>query len=655
VARGRESPRLPVRADATYHPALDGLRALAVTAVLLFHAEIPGAGGGFLGVSTFFTLSGFLITRLLVAELRQSGRVDLGRFWTRRFRRLMPASLLGLTAVLALAHGTIDPTEFGRLRGDVLAALAYVSNWRFMHTEQSYFALFDDPSPVQHFWSLSIEEQFYFLYPLAVLGLWRRRPELVRGLLLPIVAATAVATTTGLVLAALGAPQARLYYGTDTRAAELLVGALLALWMARGTSASPTAFAEATGALALVASVAAVAVVRDGDRVLDHGGFTVHALVTAALLQALVRPTRVAALLSIAPLRWLGRISYGVYVYHWPVFLWLTPQRTQLGFWALFGLRVAVTLAAANASFALIEWPVRSGRMLRARRLWAAAAASAMCLVAGTYWVTRSGIAITDLEALLDDTMLASQPTSESFTNDGSLRVLAIGDSVAADIGEGLAGWGQATGTPLRVWNFGRIACAIGRGGRRPTVERFPLYHEHCATWATLWAKVVERFDPDVVVVHTGPFELVDRQRPEWDHPLAPGAPEFDDWLVSELIAAADVLGARGARLVWLTTPCTGPIRSYDPLAAIGSLDPQRIRRFNDAILPRLVAARPERVRLFDLYAASCPGGQFSETIPDRPGRLRRDCLHYTPAGSGWIARTLGPIVVEEAERRRPS
>jgi hypothetical protein len=199
------------------------------------------------------------------------------------------------------------------------------------------------------------------------------------------------------------------------------------------------------------------------------------------------------------------------------------------------------------------------------------------------------------------------------------------------------------------------MACAIGRGGRRPTVARFPQYHEHCETWATLWPKVVERFDPDVVVVHTGPFELVDRQRPEWDHVLAPGAPEFENWLVAELVAAANVLGARGARLVWLTTPCTGPIRSYDPLAAIGSLDPQRIRRFNEAILPRLIAARRDRVRLFDLYAASCPGGQFSQTIPERPGFLRRDCLHYTPAGAAWMARTLGPIVVEEGQRRRRS
>jgi peptidoglycan/LPS O-acetylase OafA/YrhL len=242
-----------MRPDATYDPALDGVRALAVLAVLLFHAEIPGAPGGFLGVSTFFTLSGFLITRLLLAELARTGTIDLGRFWTRRFRRLMPASLLGLAVVLALAHLTTDPTALGRLRGDVFSALAYASNWRFMQTAESYFGIFEDPSPVQHFWSLSIEEQFYLLYPLIVLALWRRRADVGRGLAVPIGALTIAGAAAGVALTTSGASQARVYYGTDTRAPELLVGALLALWMTQRDRGAPSRLVtEITATLALL-------------------------------------------------------------------------------------------------------------------------------------------------------------------------------------------------------------------------------------------------------------------------------------------------------------------------------------------------------------------------------------------------------------------
>jgi hypothetical protein len=169
-----------------------------------------------------------------------------------------------------------------------------------------------------------------------------------------------------------------------------------------------------------------------------------------------------------------------------------------------------------------------------------------------------------------------------------------------------------------------------------------------------LWATAVERFDPDVVVVHTGPLELVDRERPEWGRVLAPGAAEFDAWLVAELAAAADVLAARGAAIVWLTTPCTGPASPQVPLYAIGSLDVRRILRFNHFILPALVKARPY-VRVFDLYARSCPGGRFTRTIPGTERRLRKDHLHYGAAGAIWVAETLAPVVLDAAAHRRSS
>src|SRR3954449_12176794 len=209
--------------------ALDGLRGLAVAGVLAYHCGFGWARGGFLGVSLFFTLSGFLITSLLLAERSEHGRIGLRGFWARRARRLLPAALLALAVIVAFGATVASGSQLRGLRGDVLAALAYVANWRFVLAGTSYGALWSAPSPVQHFWSLAIEEQLYLFLPvIAVLALacgrWRR--AVLAGVLVGFVGLSLVAS-----LAA--HDQLRAYFGTDTRAAELLVGALLAVVLAR--------------------------------------------------------------------------------------------------------------------------------------------------------------------------------------------------------------------------------------------------------------------------------------------------------------------------------------------------------------------------------------------------------------------------------------
>ncbi|HLZ37365.1 MAG TPA: acyltransferase, partial [Mycobacteriales bacterium] len=201
--------------------ALDGVRGLAVLAVLFFHAGMPWAHGGFLGVDTFFVLSGYLITVLLLREWRETGGVSLRRFWARRARRLLPALLLVLAALAAYA-ATLPTEVRPRLRGDALATLGYVANWRFIFSGQSYFDQFSQPSPLRHMWSLAIEEQFYLVWPLVVfacLRLGRGRRRILVG-----VAAAGVVVST-LVMAALydSTDPSRAYYGTDSRMHTILI------------------------------------------------------------------------------------------------------------------------------------------------------------------------------------------------------------------------------------------------------------------------------------------------------------------------------------------------------------------------------------------------------------------------------------------------
>ncbi len=360
----------PVEGSNRYHPGLDGLRAVAVLAVIAYHLGFGWASGGLLGVEVFFVLSGYLITDLLVNEHRRSGRVDLGQFWLRRAKRLLPALFVMLAAVVVWAT-LVDPARLAAVRSDLPAAVLYVSNWWFIFHHVSYFARFGPPSPLGHLWSLAIEEQFYVVWPLVVVAAFRLARWRRALVALTVLGAAASAVEMALLYVPGGNPT-RVYDGTDTRAFALLIGAALALLLPRARSFG----AVSGGARRVLGAVGGAALAgifvllwRTGEysTFLYRGGMVVLSVLTAVVIAVTIHPgARLGRLLGAEPLRWLGERSYAVYLWHYPVIVLTTPVGAQPSL-ARGTLQVASSVVLAGASWRFVEQPVRTGAL---GRLW---------------------------------------------------------------------------------------------------------------------------------------------------------------------------------------------------------------------------------------------------------------------------------------------
>jgi peptidoglycan/LPS O-acetylase OafA/YrhL len=301
-----------------YVPALDGVRAIAVAAVLLYHGGVTWFPGGFLGVDVFFVLSGYLITSLLLAQLRDSGHIQLGRFWLRRARRLLPAAFVVIFVCLVVA-AVFLPDDVARVRGDALASIFYVNNWHQVFVDRSYFAAFERPSMLQHLWSLAVEEQFYLLWPLA-LGLCLSRLGRTATVRLTLAGMVASALAMALLFHR-GEDPSRVYFGTDTHASGLLLGALMAFaWPLGRLTGRLTRGAvivlDAAAAAAFAAVVLAMASWHDYDSQVYRGGLFAVSAASAVLIAAAAHPASHAGrVLGLAPLRWVGARSYGIYLW----------------------------------------------------------------------------------------------------------------------------------------------------------------------------------------------------------------------------------------------------------------------------------------------------------------------------------------------------
>ena len=630
-------------------PALDGIRGLGVLGILLFHAG--HLRGGWLGVDLFFVLSGFLITSLLLGERKATGRISLPGFWGRRARRLLPALLATLLGVSAYAAWIVEPAQREALRGDALATLFYVANWREVFVGRDYWELFLAPSPLDHTWSLAIEEQFYLLWPPLAALLLAVAHGRSRGL---VVAAGVLAAASGVAMAAAFDPiqgTARAYYGTDTRAFAVLIGCAIAPLLWRHTRVDSNRAGEdprspaARRAADLLAAVALAAMAwgwlsLDGrEAFVYRGGLFAHAVLGAGVIAVVVAfdDGRTARALSAGPLRWLGLVSYGLYLWHWPVYVVLSPNRVSLEGVPLTALRIAVTLAIAAASYHWLEMPVRRGR-IRALRGAPAALAGVAVAAASIAIATRGAVPGSTAEVRAGDVA----PSASS-----RLDVLVIGDSVAQSLVLAIDQVARERG--LRARTEADLGCSVLSSPQIRLEDGVVMQLSRCSALRHQWIRSIAE-QPNVVVIFEGWHGQAERWVDEsW---LAPCDPRFDARFGQALETLLRQLDERGIRPVILAAAA--------PAVPLLAANRSEWREKSDAKLARSFAKRVDclnRVRedvgarhgalLLRLNDLVCPGGRCLDDEGIAP--MRPDGVHFGPISAvdaaNWLFDRLAPLL----------
>ncbi|ORB27507.1 acyltransferase family protein [Mycolicibacterium parafortuitum] len=641
-------------------PALDGIRAIAVALVLADHGGVPGLSGGFLGVDVFFVLSGFLITSLLLDEIGRTGRIGLKGFWVRRARRLLPALVVMVLSVVALRE-LFSPESTATLREDAVATLFWMSNWVFVAQRTDYFSQGAPPSPLQHTWSLAVEEQYYVLWPLLIAGVIAALGAIAyrRGVTLSqrAVRTTVFVLATGGVVASAAATMAlssdatlnRVYFGTDTRVQALLVGAAAAALLVRdwrGLTAGLEMFrsrwarwvAWTLPVIGLVVLFLAARIATGSVEEFRSGLLIVVALAAILVIApvALAQEGPVARLLSVGPLVGLGAISYGVYLWHWPIFLLLNGERTGTSGWQLFALRCAATVAVAAVSWWAIEQPIREWRPAFVPMLpLAGATAATAAVVAMTVLPVRVLPETPQPGPMIDNAALVAPEIPVEVTRapkplaPGDLRVAVFGDSIA---------WTMMRYLPdtpgLDFSDFTTIGCGIARGGPYEYVGQELPQKPECDEWPARWAQRIGYAKPDVVLLMVGRWEVVDRMNEgSWTHI---GEPGYDAYLEGELNRALDILGSTGARLVVATEPYNR--RAEKPDGSLYPEDqPKRVERWN-TMVRNAVEKRPNATVL-DLNKKLSPNGYYQTKVDGL--RVRSDGVHPTPEAVEWLTPWL--------------
>ena len=641
-----------------YQPALDGVRAVAVVLVLLFHAGFTWMSGGYVGVSVFFTLSGYLITSLALVEHDSTGHLGVRAFYARRIRRLMPASLLCLGGVMVAAW--LEQFEgVTRLRRDLWGALLQVYNWVTLaggegYGEQTSRAV-GQRAPLDHYWSLAIEEQFYWVWPLALVVVLRLSS---RGRIAAVSALTAAgAMATVLITLVWGSDAA--YFATPARLPEILIGAVVAvvLHVRRGSDlfGASTRWTGwlAAGGLAAVALAATTWPASGGPAY--HGWLPLFAVASAAVIVGLQVASPVRRMLSLPPFVLLGRISYGVYLYHWPVYTLVDERRLDIGRAPLFAVRAAITLAIAGVSYVVVERPIRTRPIGWRPTVGVAAATCAVvaALVAvvpdrgGQYTFvadeTRAAAMIPAVGE--DDTLVPLSLASGSRVEAGvpidglsrPARVMIVGDSTAFSTAEGVIQWAAEHPDVMQAAASAAVGCGLNATG----LLRDDGYREACDAVRDGIVPKVERLRPDAVVAMVTFRDMEDRMWDPAEGVLTPTDERFRRHLLDGYeVITQHMLDAGAGVVIWVIPPTSA-------LPAVGDLAPMLESDRIDAyrrVIRALPLSFPGYVVVADM--ASWIDGQ--DRVPER-----FDGLHWTLDGSvrvtdEFLAPTIFAAILPE-------
>ncbi|MDQ2852500.1 MAG: acyltransferase [Actinomycetota bacterium] len=651
-----------------YSPALDGVRGTAMVLFMAFHFGVAALQGAWVGINLFFVLSAYLITRLLIEEHARSGRLDLLAFYRRRARRLLPA-LFVLLAALGIYGALIAPPSVrGALRGDMLATLLFVQNWHLILQGDQYFDLFGAPSFLRQAWTLAVEEQFYLLVPLVVLALvrWVRRRDVQAGILLTL--GLAGALWTAHIGVATTEAQTHAYYGTDTRAQALCIGAALAFWTGLRTRRAdqvrlPAPVVAALGWGGLVAmGYAFFAIAPFQGFMYDDGGIFLFALAAAALVLACAdeRASRLRAVLGWRPFAYLGRISYGLYLWHWPILLWMRRVDPRLGTSLTVGIGICTTLAIAAASYHFVERPVINGgirallprvrkdRSARGVLVCVVSAIVALAFAAGhgATPAVAAGAAAVGTGADPAKTPMLVSGTPAYVPAPVQTRVAIFGDSVPYVL---VRDKPPGSYPDLVITDLSQPGCDLMQSryaNRSTSVQPAACLHTKRDLGTLLRGSGARRFVLFASMTMAFPHAAQDGSTLDLDDP---GYRALVASTLSEYRATARAAGVTSMSVV--TVPCRDSDLSQWPIefrsAFAGSRTVAQVTdptRLNSVITGW--AAR-NGVGVIDLYHAVCPDGRFQPRIHGI--QLYQDQVHPSVPGASMMWTWLAPQMRDAA------
>lgn len=643
-------------------PALDGMRGIFVLAgPLMYHFAPKWIPGGMIALDLFFVFSSYLIVSLALNEWDRTGGFNVRAYAARRARRLMPALIVCFIAVAFATAFLIDPAQISKWTAGTTAGIGWMANWKEIFSHANYFdaGQYSNPQPFRHVWSFAIEEQFYLFAPffLILCMRWIGRQWLA---ILSIGGAIASAIWMSIVYKSSDpSTLSRAYYGTDTRAYALLLGIALASICDRWGQPKTRWgiwFTQFFGLISFIGFAIMMFTISENTAwMFDYGGFFLCAVMAVFMTRAGSAKTGwMHWLYTNRFLMWCGRLGFGLYLYHWLVFIVVDSDRSpdKPGFNSARDmiLGFGLTFLIAGLSYRYLEKPFLKGRWKGWKFATAVAGGLiltlALLLYANTVRAPRASAADNPL-ALQEQgvTPIALGEGKECVAPPGSdpTRILVVGDSVMYQLGLALADWCAEHPGKIMVFNEAHLGCGTTRGGEKRYEEGPGPMGDVCATWAdpvdprlvpsagvVSWVSAIDLYRPDVVLGYASPWDSIDRKVPQLgDEWLRPGDPTYDAFLQSEYREALDILSGHDTTVVWLISA------HLDRKSEFNS--PDRIDRMNDIVLP-MVEGLPRSVVIDYPGFLGPTGGSKDKSIRADGVHIRQDQL---PVVADWLAPQL--------------